>query len=166
MLSTTSLYLASVTFLLSFMVGVSSPPGMLKSFEIKANFLMWAALDTKPLFVAFTHFWMHSRTFGSLHASSEVLTDTPAFCYKNAIASGVKFVDGIPVAMSTSTLKVMRADINLFCSPTIMILEQAGHSFLNPSSIGTGATFSPPAPIISSLIRPVILRNLPRSILP
>jgi hypothetical protein len=32
--------LVSVTFLLSFIVGVNSPPGMLKSFGIKTNFLM------------------------------------------------------------------------------------------------------------------------------
>jgi hypothetical protein len=47
-----------------------------------------------------------------------------------------------------------------------MILLQAGHSNLKLSSIGTGATFSPPAVIISSLILPVIFKNPPLSILP
>jgi len=39
------------------------------------------------------------------------------------------------------------------------MLEQGGQKVLKLSSIGTGAIFSPPAPIINSLILPVILRN-------
>ena len=109
---------------------------------------------------------MHSNTLGSLHASSDVLILTPASFLKKSIASGVRLIEGYPFDMSISTLKVMRADMNLCYSPTIIILEQAGQWILKPSSIGTGAMFSPPAPIMSSFIRPVILRNLPLSSLP
>jgi len=47
-----------------------------------------------------------------------------------------------------------------------MILLHAGHISLKLSSTGTGAIFSPPDPIINSLILPVILRYLSSSILP
>mmetsp|Transcript_34994 Transcript_34994/g.64811 ORF Transcript_34994/g.64811 Transcript_34994/m.64811 type:complete len:220 (+) Transcript_34994:675-1334(+) len=60
-----------------------------------------------------------------------------------------------PVA--PSTFKATRATMNFFLSPTIMMLEMAGCNFLTLASIGTGATFSPPAPMMSSLYRPVIL---------
>jgi hypothetical protein len=63
---------------------------------------------------------------------------------------------GAPVFKSISTLKVIKAAINRFYSPNNIILEQAGHSNLKFSSIGTGAIFSPPAVIINSFMRPVI----------
>mmetsp|Transcript_91477 Transcript_91477/g.244962 ORF Transcript_91477/g.244962 Transcript_91477/m.244962 type:complete len:253 (-) Transcript_91477:2480-3238(-) len=52
---------------------------------------------------------------------------------------------------------VTKQVLYLRLSPTIMALEIAGHSLLMLSSIGIGATFSPPAVIISSLYRPVTL---------
>ena len=42
-------------------------------------------------------------------------------------------------------------------SPTIMTLEIAGRKDLRASSTGTGAMFSPPAVMMSSLMRPVML---------
>jgi len=54
--------------------------------------------------------------------------------------------------------------MNRYYSPTTMTLLQAWHSALNWSSIGTGATFSPPAVIISSLILPVIFKNRPSNL--
>jgi len=80
---------------------------------------------------------------------------------KKSVTSFIKTFEGVPVFMSTSTLKVISADMNLLYSPTIMMFEQAGQYFLKASSIGTGATFSPPAPIIISLILPVIFSSLP-----
>ena len=91
-----------------------------------------------------------------MHASSDVVTLTPALSLKNYITSGISLFVGMPVFKSVSTLKVIKAAINLFCSPNNIILEQAGHSNLKFSSIGTGAIFSPPAVIINSLMRPVI----------
>ena len=101
-----------------------------------------------------------------MHASSDVVTSTPAFSLKNLIASGSSFFDGMPVFKSQYTLKVIKADINLYYSPNTITLETAGHSVLKLSSIGTGAIFSPPAVIINSLMRPVILMKPPSSIRP
>jgi hypothetical protein len=53
------MYFFSVTFLFSFIVGVSSPPGWLKSSAIITNFFTWAALDTDSLLVISTHFWIN-----------------------------------------------------------------------------------------------------------
>jgi hypothetical protein len=64
----------------------------------------------------------------------------------------------LPVVKSNSTLKVISAAINLWFSPISIIFEHAGHSSLKLSSIGTGATFSPPAVIINSFILPVIFK--------
>jgi hypothetical protein len=87
---------------------------------------------------------------------------------KNVKDSELSYLDGRPDFKSISTLNVIRHPINLYISPTIIILEQGGQKILKLSSIGTGAMFSPPAPIISSLIRPVIFKwpsfkTIPRS---
>eukprot|EP00438_Fugacium_kawagutii_P006399 Skav224252 [mRNA] locus=scaffold2636:14703:15730:- [translate_table: standard] len=60
-----------------------------------------------------------------------------------------------PVAPSHSN--VTRAILYFRLSPTIITFESAGAAFLIASSTGTGAIFSPPAPMINSLYRPVIL---------
>ena len=52
------------------------------------------------------------------------------------------------------TLNVRNIVRNFFLSPIRIALEMQGSSFLTDSSMGTGATFSPPAVIKSSLIRP------------
>mmetsp|Transcript_49223 Transcript_49223/g.107332 ORF Transcript_49223/g.107332 Transcript_49223/m.107332 type:complete len:263 (+) Transcript_49223:794-1582(+) len=63
-------------------------------------------------------------------------------------------VPGIsPVA--PSVFKVIKQVLYFFLSPIIMQFETAGQSFLMFSSMGTGATFSPPAVMINSLYRPV-----------
>lgn len=64
------------------MVGVSSPPGMLKSTGNSWNFLMWAALDTTLLFVRSTHSEIRAITFGFVTASSEVLKSSPRLVLK------------------------------------------------------------------------------------
>mmetsp|Transcript_13433 Transcript_13433/g.20123 ORF Transcript_13433/g.20123 Transcript_13433/m.20123 type:complete len:218 (-) Transcript_13433:1496-2149(-) len=51
-----------------------------------------------------------------------------------------------------------------FLSPYIIIFEMIGQIFLMLDSSGTGATFSPPAPIISSLYLPVIF-SMPDSLM-
>ena len=91
-----------------------------------------------------------------MHASSVVETLTPALSLKNYIASGISLFVGEPDFKSISALKVIKAAIKRFYSPNNIILEQAGHSNLKFSSIGTGAIFSPPAVIINSFMRPVI----------
>jgi len=56
----------------------------------------------------------------------------------------------------------MKHTLNFLLSPIIMQLEMPSQVALILSSIGTGAMFSPPAPMISSLKRPVI-RTIPRA---
>jgi len=75
---------------------------------------------------------------------------------KNAYASAVRVLLGSPVIISTSTLNVIKQAMKRYISPTTIMLEQGGQTALKLSSMGTGAMFSPPAPIISSLILPVI----------
>mmetsp|Transcript_9200 Transcript_9200/g.25073 ORF Transcript_9200/g.25073 Transcript_9200/m.25073 type:complete len:201 (-) Transcript_9200:1335-1937(-) len=58
-----------------------------------------------------------------------------------------------------SATRVTKATLYLRLSPTIMTLDRAGQFCFRSASIGTGAMFSPPAPMISSLYRPVILRK-------
>ena len=53
------------------------------------------------------------------------------------------------------TLIVSKHDRNFFLSPTTMALLMHGNIFLMVSSMMIGGTFSPPAVIISSLMRPV-----------
>ena len=67
---------------------------------------------------------------------------------KNLLVSGKRVRDGKPLFGSISTLKLIRAAMKRCCSPTTMMFEQGGHSCLKLSSMGTGATFSPPAVII------------------
>uniref|UniRef100_A0A0K2V695 Uncharacterized protein n=1 Tax=Lepeophtheirus salmonis TaxID=72036 RepID=A0A0K2V695_LEPSM len=64
------------------------------------------------------------------------------------------------------TLSVRRQDKNFFLSPITIALLRRGISILIISSIKTGGTFSPPAVIISSLIRPVTLKYPSASTLP
>lgn len=127
---------------------------------------MWAAFDTDNAFVLFTDFIIASFTFWLAQASSDVFKSSPVSFLIQFFASAVKFYEGKPVVISMSTLRVIRALMNLLFSPTSIILLHAGHYSLKLSSIGTGATFSPPAVMISSFIRPVILRYPPLSILP
>jgi len=127
---------------------------------------MCAARETDFLLVASMHFWTYSLTFGSKQASSEVLRSTPNSFLKKFFASLVKFWLGYAVFGSTSTLNVIIQAINLYISPIIIIFEHGGHKTLKLSSTGTGAIFSPPAPIISSFILPVIFKCPSFSILP
>mmetsp|Transcript_21887 Transcript_21887/g.36995 ORF Transcript_21887/g.36995 Transcript_21887/m.36995 type:complete len:233 (-) Transcript_21887:1630-2328(-) len=53
--------------------------------------------------------------------------------------------------LAPSAFRVTRRQLKGILSPTIMTLEMAGQSALMLSSMGTGAMFSPPAPIKSSL---------------
>ncbi len=64
------------------------------------------------------------------------------------------YLVGTSVALSTSVLKVRKQERNFLLSPMRMTLEMQGSSLLMASSMGTGATFSPPAVISSSLMRP------------
>ena len=57
-------------------------------------------------------------------------------------------------SMSSSTLNERKQDRNFILSPRRITLERHGNSSLIAFSIAMGAMFSPPAVIISSLIRP------------
>jgi hypothetical protein len=72
----------------------------------------------------------------------------------------------MPVDISISTFKVIKAAKNLYPSPTIIMLLITLVKFLMLSSRITGAMFSPPAVIISSLILPVMYTNPSLSTLP
>ena len=62
-----------------------------------------------------------------------------------------------PVASFCCCLSVKRTERNLSLSPTTTAVDTPGSSDLSASSMGTGGTFSPPAVMSSSLMRPVIL---------
>ena len=62
----------------------------------------------------------------------------------------------VGVSLSISTLKVRKHVRNFFLSPIRTTLEMHGKADLMLSSIGTGATFSPPAVMMSSFFRPAI----------
>ena len=91
--------------------------------------------------------------------SSTVLAFDSTFVNKNKIASGAKSFVIRPVALDTVTLKVNSADKYLSPSPTTTQLLTKEHASLIESSIGKGATFSPPDVIISSLILPYKARS-------
>jgi len=108
------------------------------------------------------------RTAESLHASSEFFTFDPMFDFMNSIVSGVSSVVGSAEGPLITVLRVMKQDKNCLSSPMTIIYEAMGQSSWNLYSIGSGATFSPPAVMISSLILPVITKkpsssNFPRS---
>ena len=70
---------------------------------------------------------------------------------------GASSGNGSKVTGSTSVLRVKRTLRNFFLSPINIALATQGNCFLIVSSIGIGATFSPPAVMRISLARPEIL---------
>ena len=70
---------------------------------------------------------------------------------------GASSGNGSKVTGSTSVLRVKRTLRNFFLSPINIALATQGNCFLIVSSMGIGATFSPPAVIRISLARPEIL---------
>ena len=73
-----------------------------------------------------------------------------------SIAAGVKsFVGASLFLRSTITLNVRKHERNFRLSPIKMTFEMHGRHSLMASSTGIGATFSPPAVMSSSLMRPI-----------
>ena len=144
--------------LLSFKVGPSSPVGKLMSMGSTFHFWTTDALDTADLFATSIPVCIASNTdeSGPDKISVTVVALLPIELHHSA-ASGVRTSVGISfLSLSTSTLKVKKQERYFLWSPIRITLDkQERHSFIF-SSIGMGATFSPPVVIINSLILPKI----------
>lgn len=144
--------------LLSFKVGPSSPVGKLMSMGSTFHFWITDALDTADLFAISIPVCIASNTdeSGPDKISVTVVALLPIELHHSA-ASGVRTSVGISfLSLSTSTLKVKKQETYFLWSPIRITLDKQGrHSFIF-SSIGMGATFSPPAVMINSLILPKI----------
>ena len=144
--------------LLSFKVGPSSPVGKLMSMGNTFHFWTTDALDTADLFATSIPVCIASNTdeSGPDKISVTVVALLPIELHHSA-ASGVRTSVGISfLSLSTSTLKVKKQERYFLWSPIRITLDkQERHSFIF-SSIGMGATFSPPAVMINSLILPEI----------
>ena len=71
-----------------------------------------------------------------------------------SMACDVKLSEGNPESSSMLTLKVRKMLKNFLLSPIRIAFDMHGKYCLTKSSIGTGATFSPPDVIRISLILP------------
>ena len=144
--------------LLSFRVGPSSPVGKLMSMGSTFHFWTTDALDTADLFATSIPVCNASITneSGPDKIPVTVVALLPIELHHSA-ASGVRASVGISfLSLSTSTLNVKKQDRYFLLSPIRITFDKHGrHSFIF-SSIGMGATFSPPAVMISSLILPKI----------
>mmetsp|Transcript_63983 Transcript_63983/g.176859 ORF Transcript_63983/g.176859 Transcript_63983/m.176859 type:complete len:214 (-) Transcript_63983:392-1033(-) len=157
MLSISSAYFSCTTGRFSFSVGPSSPPVTLKSTGMISHFLIVAARDTAFSFARAIPDSMYSRNFGSAFASSIVLASEPMRAASVSASPNRSLPVGCPYA-SRLALNDTSATRYGLRSPTATTFCSAGHSALIASSIGTGAMFSPPAVISSSLRRPVMRR--------
>mmetsp|Transcript_2433 Transcript_2433/g.5540 ORF Transcript_2433/g.5540 Transcript_2433/m.5540 type:complete len:375 (-) Transcript_2433:2658-3782(-) len=152
-LSMVSWYLLSTTFRLSFKVGVSSVPWTEKSIGKISNFWILLALlgqTNEFLLVSAIACSITLRYSALAAACGMVLTSG-----MTEAAGPTSSSDPGSSPVAPTVFNVTRQVLYFFLSPTIMQLEIAGQSFLMFSSIGTGATFSPPAVMINSLYRPV-----------
>ena len=144
--------------LLSFRVGPSSPVGKLMSMGSTFHFWTTDALDTADLFATSIPVCIASNTneSGPDKIPVTVVALLPIELHHSA-ASGVRTSVGISfLSLSTSTLNVKKQERYFLLSPIRITFDKHGrHSFIF-SSIGMGATFSPPAVMISSLILPKI----------
>mmetsp|Transcript_10722 Transcript_10722/g.39724 ORF Transcript_10722/g.39724 Transcript_10722/m.39724 type:complete len:256 (+) Transcript_10722:159-926(+) len=154
--SMTDLYFSVTTFLLSFCVLVSSLPGTEKSQSRMVNFWIFCALLVASLLYVSIAVWMVFSHTGSFFACDTVV---------DAALTSVELpnntsVNPPSVSGSCSCRSVTRHELNLRLSPIIITLEMPGRRDFSLSSIGTGAMFSPPAVMISSLMRPVMPSRL------
>mmetsp|Transcript_14058 Transcript_14058/g.34827 ORF Transcript_14058/g.34827 Transcript_14058/m.34827 type:complete len:221 (-) Transcript_14058:1698-2360(-) len=106
------------------------------------------------LFTASMACFTYACTFASLIAAVKLVTPGLTF---SASPSSSSVPGSSPVA--PLVLSVTKMTLYFFLSPTIITLEIAVKLLLIQSSIGTGATFSPPAVMISSLYRPVMRKK-------
>ena len=107
------------------------------------------------LLTAMIAFSMRSVNSFDAAASSIVLTPATRLAASPSRSEPPGRSPVAPTAFRQTTIA-----LNGRLSPTIIAFEMAGHAFLSASSTGTGAMFSPPAPISSSLYRPVT-RTMP-----
>mmetsp|Transcript_49936 Transcript_49936/g.133668 ORF Transcript_49936/g.133668 Transcript_49936/m.133668 type:complete len:204 (+) Transcript_49936:124-735(+) len=161
-LSIMAAYFASTTFRFSFFVGVSSFSCSEKFVGRIVNFWILKALfgHTFPLSLAD----LTALVMASIHALSSraaLMVATSGF-RRAAPASSASVPGTSPLA--PLALSVTRATLYLRLSPTIMTSATPSHIFFTWSSIGTGAMFSPPSPMISSLYLPVIF-TMPCSVI-
>mmetsp|Transcript_42352 Transcript_42352/g.83187 ORF Transcript_42352/g.83187 Transcript_42352/m.83187 type:complete len:216 (+) Transcript_42352:795-1442(+) len=160
--SITSLYFSATTDRLSFRVAVKSPPRTEKSLLSTLKYCTFCALLTHfPLLLYFViPSWIASRTSCLFIASVTEILPKVSF----AAPSSSSLCP--PVSLSSTDLSVTSATLNFFLSPTIITFDMNGQLALMVSSMGMGAMFSPPAVMISSLIRPVMYTRPFSSICP
>jgi hypothetical protein len=157
MASITSPYFSAATDRLSFKVGVNSPPPTLKSVDKRAHLPTVWARDVALLFASTTPLSKYSLHLGHTRASSDVEAVDPISMDVSRDVL-VSLFEGTP-SSSTSTFKQRTTLKNLRLSPMTMQLPTAGMASFNCSSMRTGGTFSPPAVMMISLIRPVMEIN-------
>mmetsp|Transcript_1892 Transcript_1892/g.2609 ORF Transcript_1892/g.2609 Transcript_1892/m.2609 type:complete len:310 (-) Transcript_1892:1469-2398(-) len=147
-------YFLATTDLLVLRVEVSSPPLTEKSTgRIVNRWILEAPFGQTWGFLFVPSIAFQIRSVNSLLSIACSIVSTPSTIF--AKVSSLLVPGSSPVA--PTTLSVTSATLKGFLSPTIMIFATAGCRSLTFPSTGTGATFSPPAPMISSLYRPVIL---------
>mmetsp|Transcript_23868 Transcript_23868/g.67610 ORF Transcript_23868/g.67610 Transcript_23868/m.67610 type:complete len:206 (+) Transcript_23868:192-809(+) len=153
-LSMRALSFVSTTLRLSFFVGVSSPASSEK-FEGKiVNFwILKAAFGQHFPFLFAAVIAAVMMSIHTLSSIASLIFETLGFT-REAPASKSSVPGTSPLA--PTALSVTNATLYLRLSPTIMTSAMPSQPFFTSSSMGTGAIFSPPSPIISSLYRPVI----------
>mmetsp|Transcript_28345 Transcript_28345/g.34526 ORF Transcript_28345/g.34526 Transcript_28345/m.34526 type:complete len:205 (+) Transcript_28345:239-853(+) len=147
-------YFSAVTLLFSLRVGVSSPPFSEKSVGRTAYFAIFCAREVAFPLAVFMPFSKYAFHLSHSIASAVVVALEP-ISFDVARACPVSLSEGTP-SSSTSTRRQRRMVKNLRLSPIAIQFDKAGMAALNWSSINTGGMFSPPAVIMSSLMRPVI----------
>ena len=151
-----SMYMASIyfwnvaliTFLLSFIVGVTSPESTVNSKGRIVYFCTLWALEIAFLLAFSKPFFIISLTFGQLIASLIVLAEDPFFLRISTTSSLSS--SGVLVLRQRRTVRYLRL------SPITTAMETIGRAAVISFSINTGGMFSPPAVIISSLSLPVM----------
>ena len=141
---------------LSLRVGPSSPVGKLTSKGRIVHFWTNDALDMALLLAlsmpACIAFRMLASGPDRISVTFVELLPTDRH---HSMVSGVRSFVGISLLLlSTTTFKVKKQERNFRLSPIKMQLEMHGNISFIFSSTGIGATFSPPAVIINSFIRP------------
>mmetsp|Transcript_8157 Transcript_8157/g.18664 ORF Transcript_8157/g.18664 Transcript_8157/m.18664 type:complete len:270 (-) Transcript_8157:88-897(-) len=149
-----SAYLSSTTLRFNFFVGVSSLPSSEKFVGRMANLWILKALFLQTFPLPFAA-WM-AAVIVSIHtlssmASTMVVTSGLIFF---APASNCCVPAHSPLA--PTALRVTKATLYFRLSPSIMTSLMPSHALFTHSSMGTGAMFSPPSPMMSSLYLPVI----------
>mmetsp|Transcript_24953 Transcript_24953/g.71690 ORF Transcript_24953/g.71690 Transcript_24953/m.71690 type:complete len:203 (+) Transcript_24953:232-840(+) len=150
-------YFLATTSRLSFCVAVSSPPGTESSVSRTTNFCTFCARDAAAALARSMPSWTALATLGSALASATVVAEEPIACIASKqVASSLSVGCGPTSVGSITTRSVSRHERNLRLSPMSTALLTIGHCSLTWSSTRTGGTFSPPAVMMSSLMRPVI----------